>query len=215
MEKISGIIFDIDGTITSTFKLIFATFNHVVGKHLNKTVTDEEIINLFGPTEDVILKEWMSENYDEARRDYYNFYEDNHEEMVDEIIGLKELIKLIKSKNIPLGIYTGKGRSSTDITLKKIGLYDYFDLIITGDDVQESKPSPEGIIKFVEQFNLNREEIIMIGDAPADIYAAKNAGIKIATVLWDSYCRDEVLSLKSDYYFNTVNELNNFITERI
>ena len=75
-QQFEGFIFDIDGTLTSTNELIFASFNHIAKKYLNKTFTDEEIISLFGPTEDVILKEWCGDKFEEAKEDYYNFYSD-------------------------------------------------------------------------------------------------------------------------------------------
>lgn len=215
MSNFEGIIFDIDGTLTSTNELIFATFRHVVEKHLNKKVTDQEIIALFGPTEDVILKEWMDENYQEARKDYYNFYEAQHHLMADVYPGIIEALKFIKSKKIPLSIYTGKGRDSSIITLQKIGVFDLFDMIVTGDDVEDHKPSPEGIDQFVEKFKLNREKVLMIGDAPADILAARSAGVKIASVVWDSYAKEKVLEMKSDYVFETVDELMKFLKENL
>ncbi len=209
--KISGIIFDIDGTLTSTNELIFATFNHVAEKYLNRKYTNEEIIELFGPTEDYILKNWMGDNYEAARKDYYEFYMNNHEAMADIYPGLKDLIQFIKSKKLPLAIYTGKGRISSEITLEKIGVKEYFDLIISGDDVKIHKPSPEGIERFVVMFGLNKEEVLMIGDAPADVHAARSAGVKCASVLWDSYARDVVEKLGADFMFDSVDELRKFI----
>ncbi len=215
MKIFEGIIFDIDGTLTSTNELIFATFKHVTEKYLNKIVTNEEIISLFGPTEDVILKEWMKEDYEDARKDYLAFYEAKHHVMADVYPGIKEALLYIKSKNIPLSIYTGKGRGSTDITLKKIGVYDIFDLIVTGDDIEDHKPSPEGIDLFVQKFNLNRDKVLMIGDAPADVIAARNAGVKIASVVWDSYAKEKILEMNSDYLFETVDELMKFLKENL
>jgi HAD superfamily hydrolase (TIGR01509 family) len=213
--KFKGYIFDIDGTITATNDLIFATFNHVADKYLNKSLTNSEIIALFGPTEDVILKDWMGPKYEEARRDYYEFYDLNHDKMATAYPGIIEIIKEIKNNGLPLGIYTGKGRISTQITLSKIGILDYFDLIISGDDVKNHKPSPEGILKFAEKFNLQPSNILMIGDAPADIIAAKTAGAKVASVLWDSYALDTIKRLKADFYFNTVEELHKFISRQL
>jgi len=57
-----GFIFDIDGTLTSTNQLIFDSFNFIAKKYLNRAFTDEEIVAMFGPAEDVILKEWCGEN---------------------------------------------------------------------------------------------------------------------------------------------------------
>ncbi len=210
MKKYKGIIFDIDGTLTSTNELIFASFNYVAEKYLNRTFSDKELISFFGPTEDVILKQWCGENYEKARKDYYDFYSEHHH-MADLYPGIKEILKDVKSKNIFLSIYTGKGKDAATITLKKLGIYDYFDLIITGDDVKEHKPSPEGIHIFLEKFNLKKEEVLMIGDAISDIKAARKAGIEIASVVWDTYAKEEIMKLGSDYVFNTVDELKEYL----
>lgn len=212
---IEGVIFDIDGTLTATNELIFASFNHVAKKYLGKKLTDEEIIALFGPTEDVILKEWMKDNYDEARKDYYDFYSAMHHQMADAYPGILEILKLVKSRNIPLSIYTGKGRLSSEITLEKIGAIDLFDMIVTGDDVENHKPSPEGIVVFVNKYNLNKSNVIMIGDAPADVIAAHSAGVKVASVVWDSYAKEKVMSMGADFIFESVNELREFLNKNM
>lgn len=211
MRIFDGIIFDIDGTLTATNELIFATFRHVTKKYLNRSVSDEEIISMFGPTEDVILKEWMQDDFEEARKDYLNFYEEQHHLMADVYPGIKDILQLIKSKEILLSIYTGKGRDSSLITLRKIGVYDLFDMVVTGDDIEGHKPSPEGVKVFLDKFSLNPERVLMVGDAPADVLAAHNSGIKIASVLWDSYAKEKVLQMKSDYFFETVDEFRLFL----
>jgi HAD superfamily hydrolase (TIGR01509 family) len=214
MTKFKGIIFDVDGTLTSTNELIFASFNFITKKYLNKTVTPDEIIAMFGPTEDVILKEWCGEDYPAARIEYYNFYKDNHN-MAGLYPGIKDVLEIIKNKKIPLSIYTGKGRDSAVITLKHLDIFDYFDMIVTGDDVVNHKPSPEGITKFVDEFKLPNENVLMIGDAVSDIIAARAAGVKVASVLWDSYSKSEVLKHKSDYVFHSVQELREMIERNI
>jgi len=211
MNKLfDGFIFDIDGTLTSTNQLIFDSFNFIAKKYLDKTFSDEEIIGLFGPTEGQIIKKLFSENHKEVSEDYYKFYSDNHS-MADIYPGLKEILVELKNNNYPIGIFTGKGRDSSMITLTKLGIDKYFDLIVTGDDVENSKPSPEGILKFVDKFNLEKQKVLMIGDSVSDVKAAREAGVKIASVLWDSYGEEEVKTLQSDYYFHSVGELNHFI----
>jgi pyrophosphatase PpaX len=205
-----GFIFDIDGTLTSTNQLIFNSFNFIAKKYLNRTFTDDEIISLFGPTEDVILKEWCGDKYEEARKDYYKYYSDHHgiAELYD---GIKEILHYLKSKDYPIGIFTGKGRDASLITLKRLEADHYFELIVTGDDVENHKPSPEGILKFVNQFKLNPEKVLMIGDSVSDVVASKEAGVKVASVLWESYGKEEVKTLESHYYFHSVEELSEFL----
>ncbi|MCK9210479.1 MAG: HAD family hydrolase [Ignavibacteriaceae bacterium] len=214
MRKYDGVIFDIDGTLTSTNELIFSSFNHIMKKYLNKSMTNDEIISLFGPTEDQIIEDWFGVDAEKVRREYYSFYKANHA-MADIYPGIKELLHLLKEKNVLLSIYTGKGREATLITLKKLGIYDYFDLIITGSDVKEHKPSPEGIEIFLDKYSLDKEKVLMVGDAPADIKAARAAGIKVASVVWDSYAYEKVLLMESDFVFHTVNELKKFFMETL
>lgn len=205
-----AIIFDIDGTLTFTNRLIFDSFNHITEKYLGKRLSDEEIIALFGPTEDVILKQMFPDKYEEVRKDYYEYYNNNHD-IAQLYKGMKELLLDLKKEDIILGIFTGKGRTSSLITLNFLGIRELFDMIVTGDDVKNHKPSPEGILKFVETFNLNPAEVLMIGDAPSDIIASKEAGVEIASVVWDSYSENEVRKLNSKNIFHTVDELRNYI----
>jgi len=210
MNKFKGIIFDIDGTLTSTNDLIFASFNFITQKYLGKKFTNEEILKWFGPTEDVILKKFCGDNYETAREEYYKFYSENHF-MADIYPGMKEILDKLKSSGVLLSIFTGKGKEAATITLKKLDILKYFDLIITGDEVKEHKPSPEGIEIFLKKFNLKKTEVIMIGDSPSDVKAAHSAGIKVVSVLWDSLSKHYVLKMNSDYVFHTVAELREFL----
>jgi len=212
MNNFDGIIFDIDGTLASTNELICASFNHVSVKYLERKFTWKEIQSLFGPTENVILNDLMKDNFIDAQNDYYEFYTKQHDALADIYPGMDLLIKELKNNGVFLSVYTGKGRQSSEITLKKIGVYDYFDMIVTGDDIPGQKPSPDGIEMFLSQFNLDKNKVLMVGDAPADIKAARNAGVKCASVVWDSYAKDKVLEMESDYVFHTVEELASFLT---
>ena len=210
MKKYDAIIFDVDGTLTSTNELIFASFNHIIEKYLGRKCSDEEIIALFGPTEDKIIEKYFPENHEEVKEDYYAFYEANHQ-MAALYPGVKELLSSLKQSGIILGTFTGKGRRAAIITLHKFGIFDYFDLIITGDEVVNHKPDAEGILKFLEAYPFPKERVLMVGDAPPDITASRSAGIPIASVVWDSYAKDEVISMQSDFVFHTVAELSAFL----
>ncbi len=206
-------IFDIDGTLTSTNKLIFASFNRVAKEYLDKSYSDEEIIKCFGPTEDALLMDWLGEKYNEGRRIFYHYYAANHNTMVNVFPHMLDVIKYLKEKDLPLGVCTGKGKDTTRITLEKIEADELFDMIVTGDDVSEPKPSPEGIKMFLDKYKLNPEKVLMVGDAPADLNAAKSAGVKIASVLWDSYAIEEIEKLGADYKFYSPEEFRNFIMQ--
>lgn len=214
-KKYKGIIFDIDGTLTSTNELIFATFNHIAQKYEGRTYSDEEIIAMFGPTEDVILREkFNGEKFKEVYDEYYRFYRENHPRMADLYPGIVDILRELKERKILTSIFTGKGRKTTEITLEILGIKNFFDMIVTGDDVINHKPSPEGIIKFINSYNLKKDEVLMVGDSVADIIAARDAQIDIASVVWDSYAKDEVVKL-NPLHFENVNDFKRWLNERI
>lgn len=209
-KKYDAVIFDVDGTLTSTNELIFASFNHIIEKYQSRKCNDEEIIALFGPPEDIIIDKIFPGNTEEVKKDYYAFYESNHG-MAALYPGVKELLTKLKEQNVILATFTGKGRRAALITLDKLGILPFFDLVITGDEVVKHKPDAEGLFLFFKSYPLNKDRVLMVGDAPPDIQASRQAGIQIASVVWDSYAKEEVIKLNSDFIFHTVAELSAFL----
>lgn len=208
MKNLRCVIFDIDGTLTQTNDLIFATFNHIAARFVGRTYAPPEITAMFGPPEQVAIERLVGkENVNEAMEMFYNFYRSRHHEMARTYDGIGELLAWLKSHGILLAVFTGKGRPSTMITLEMFGLLEYFTMIVTGDDVTDHKPSGEGIRKVIRAFDLEPDHVLMVGDAVADIRAAREAGVPIASVVWDSYSKEKVLAMDVDFTFHTVQEL--------
>jgi HAD superfamily hydrolase (TIGR01509 family) len=212
MNKFSCVIFDIDGTLTQTNELIFDSFNHVAQKYLKKTFAPEEIIGMFGPPEEIAIERLVGkENVDKAMDDYISYYDRNFLSDAEIFEGMKEIIESLKKKGLRLGIFTGKGRRTTLITLDKIGITKYFDMVVTGTDVTNHKPSSEGIIKIIDNLKVQPNQVLMVGDAVSDIKAAHEAGVSIAAVVWDSYAKEKVIGMEVDYLFHSVEEFSRWM----
>ncbi len=216
MKKYLCIIFDVDGTLTQTNELIFASINFISNKYLGKTFTPEEITKMFGPPDEgAILNLVGKENSDAAMEDFIDFYKSNHAAMARLYPGVDKLLNYLKQSGLILSVFTGKGRRSAMITLKELGIVKYFDMIVSGSDVVNHKPSAEGIQSVMNYFGLDKDRVLMVGDAVADVKAAHEAGIQIAAVVWDSYGKEKVKNMKVDYYFESVDELSNFLKTNI
>ena len=212
MNRISCFIFDLDGTLTRTNELIYATFNHVARKYLAREFTPVEITGMFGPPEEVAVERLVGqERRDEALRDFYEFYESHHPSMASAYDGIRECLVFLKERGCILAIFTGKGRRTALTTLREIGLADFFDAVITGSDVGNHKPSAEGINSVMKRFALEPGEVMMVGDAVADVLAARAAGVRVASVLWDSYAREKVLALGADEQFHSVSGFRSWL----
>lgn len=194
-----------DGTLTQTNQLIYDSFNHIAAKYLNKTLSNAEIHQLFGPPEKGAVENMIGpEHIDAAMDEYYRFYGQEHRRLAEIYPGTIEVLEFLRSKGIRIALFTGKGRRTTDITLEQFGITSYFDVTITGDDVDEFKPSGNGIRKILEKCALHPEDVLMVGDAVADFKASRETGVDIASVVWDSYGKDDVMKLSPDFLFHDV-----------
>jgi pyrophosphatase PpaX len=216
MNRFSCIIFDLDGTLTQTNELIFATFNHVTRQYIHRTFTQKEIVAMFGPTEEVAIERIIGpDRIDEAMDEFYRFYDEHHPALAKLHSGVRELLEFLKKQGIILALFTGKGKRTTLITLEKFGIKQYFDCIVTGNDVVNHKPSADGIRKVIARFGLEPGEVLMVGDAVSDVKAAHEAGVSIAAVLWDSYGKENVMQMEVDYSFHNVNEFVEWLKQSI
>lgn len=91
--------------------------------------------------------------------------------------GLCEILKNLKEKGIFLALVTTDDAYFTERCLKMLGIHEFFDEIYTDDGIFPTKPNPFCIEKFCNDFNLSRENVIMVGDTLTDTAFAKNGGI--------------------------------------
>ncbi|MBI5474078.1 MAG: HAD-IA family hydrolase [Ignavibacteriae bacterium] len=207
----SCVIFDLDGTLTQTNPLIFASFNHITEKYLGKTFTPREIISWFGPPEEGAIEHLLgADRVDEVMDELCEFYQARHSELARLHAGIPEILRHLQEREIRLAVFTGKGSRTADITLKEFNIGSYFELVVSGNDVVHHKPHPEGIQKILGHFALDPSHVLMIGDSLADIKASRAAGVKVAAVLWDSYDKERMLAAGADFVFHNVGELQDW-----
>jgi HAD superfamily hydrolase (TIGR01662 family) len=207
-DQLSCVIFDMDGTLTQTNELIFASFNHVTQRYLGKSFSPMEIVAFFGPPEEGAIEKLLGAEYvNEAMVELCRFYRAKHGEMARLHPGIDDVLKFLKQRGIKLAVFTGKGRRTATITLEEFKLSAFFDVVVSGNDVTCHKPHPEGIQKIMKQFSLLPHQVLMVGDSMSDVKASHGAGVKIAAVLWDSFDRERVLAAQTDYVFHNVSEM--------
>lgn len=91
--------------------------------------------------------------------------------------GARDLLERLCSRGITCYLVTSASRRSTDRVLRATGLGAYFRRTVTGDDVQNSKPAPDGYASIVNQYALTPSDCIVIEDAPAGLISARAAGL--------------------------------------
>lgn len=94
------------------------------------------------------------------------------------------MLDQLRNAGFQLGIVTGKGSRSAEISLREWKLDGYFDIVITGDDVTDPKPHPEGILLAMQKLGADPRETIYVGDSDADVIAGRAAGLQTVGVNW-------------------------------
>lgn len=215
MKKIKCVIFDLDGTVGDTVPLCIKAFRKSIEPLINRSVSDEEIIATFGPSEEGTIMALAPEFYEKGVEDYLEYYERYHEMCPVPFDGIIDILELLKKKGIQIAMVTGKGKYSTDITLKKFFIDKYFEIIETGIVSGQSKP--QGIERVLRHFNdFQKDEFIYVGDAPSDITASRKVGIPVVSVAWAQLVDSEKLKeLNPNEFFVNVKEFSDWLSERI
>jgi putative hydrolase of the HAD superfamily len=119
---------------------------------------------------------------------------------------IKKMLNILrKNNNLILGILTDSPKIKAWIRLTSINLVNYFDLIITYDDVLKKKPNTKAFNKAIKLLKLKPEEILFVGDIPyKDIKAAKEVGMKTALAKYGQFIKG---TEKPDYILNSPMDL--------
>lgn len=211
MEKIKAIIFDLDGTLADTLPLCIEAFRKSVEPIAQRSITDEEIIATFGPSEEGTIMKLVPDHYEKGIADYLRFYEELHHKCEKPFAGMADILKKLKTRYIKLAMVTGKGRYSTAVSLKQFGMTDLFEIIETGSP--EGPRKAEGIQYVIDQWtDIKKTEMIYVGDAPGDIIASKQTGIPVVAAAWAGTAEPEkLIPLKPEAIFYNIAEFSEWL----
>jgi HAD superfamily phosphatase (TIGR01681 family) len=89
-----------------------------------------------------------------------------------------ECVKELKNRGCKLAICSSNMKITVGEALDILGIYDYFDFIMSGDTVRNKKPDPEGLVKIVKILGIAKDKTVFIGNSWKDEAAGKRANIQ-------------------------------------
>jgi phosphoglycolate phosphatase-like HAD superfamily hydrolase len=215
MNKIKAVIFDLDGTLGNTLPLCISAFRKSIEPLINRSLSEEEIIATFGPSEEGTIMALAPENYEKGIFSYLEFYSDFHGMCPDPFEGIEDLLITLKHNSVRIAMVTGKGGHSTEISLKQFGIAKYFEAIETG--VSTGPRKADGIQNILNMFNdIEKNEAIYVGNAPSDITASRKVGVAAVAAAWAETAELEKLKqLYPDMLFDNIKDFSDWLISRI
>ncbi len=181
------VIFDLDGTVVDTMAATFAAFKEALAPSLGRTPSREEILSRMGPADQDIIAEWVGPaEAGEAVARLYAAYRRLFRGL-GPFPGMVELIRDLRGAGRRTALFTGRGRPSTEGILEGMGLAGLFEASVTGEEVPESKPAPDGVLRILELTGIPAADAVYVGDSPLDVRAGRGAGVAVVAVLWGTH----------------------------
>ena len=184
-----GIIFDLDGVICHTDKYHYQAWKKLADKL--GIYFDEKINNRLRGVSRMesleIILEKSDKTYDEQEKIRFaeeknSLYKVLLQKMTPEDLSqeVKTTLEQLKEKGFKLAI--GSSSKNAKFILERIGLSEFFDAVSDGNNITQSKPSPEVFLKAAEYLGLEPGACLVVEDAEAGLQAAVNGGMDCAGI---------------------------------
>jgi len=216
--KFEAVIFDADGTLFDSKEAFYLMIKDISKRLKWRELGKEEVINLIGlPNKEIsrrIVK--IAGKDDEEIKKYEKLVQELWEDYylpkyIKLYPGVKETLDFLRENGVKIALVSNGSKSEIPKYLKYCGVSEFFQVVITSDDVAEPKPSPEPIYRAIEILKVSKEKCLMVGDTIIDGVAARNAGIKVALIDWGIGKREEILNFKPDYVISSIEEIRKII----
>ena len=222
IEKLELVIFDMDGLLIDSERISIQAWKKVIRKYKINIDEEEFIKNIIG-SNIIYFKDSLEKLFNDNET-YLSFIDDHNKEVfkiaetegIKVKIGVNELIEYLLSNKIKIALASSSFKDKVKKYLNKIKLYDKFDYIVCGDDVDNIKPSPDIYDKICNYFEIDKNNVIILEDSKNGLLSAKNSGIEnrfyIPDIFYLSNKYKKELAYKT---FNNLIEVRDYLINKI
>lgn len=199
MQIEKGIIFDMDGVLVDAMPFHCKAIQTAAKQEVNIDVKQRDVYLLEGmPGEDMVKELLRYKRYignieeisDDGNSDKLDSVAHRiHErkkkifEQINASAPINEAKELISNIRCKKALVSGAAKQEVDSIISKYFGKDAFDVIVTGEDLEEGKPSPDPFRTALTKMGLKESEAIVVENAPLGVKAANNAGIRCIITL--------------------------------
>lgn len=204
---LKAVLFDLDGTLIQSVDHIVDCWQHTMRTCLGREIAREEVLPQLGRTLHDVFEEIAPGRSDELYAVYKAYQNTTHDTTITLVPGTKETLTRLKKAGLLLGVATSKGILTTNRGLNLFDLAPFFDALVTLEDTERHKPSPDPLLAAARKLGVQPAEMIYVGDALVDIKAGKAAGTRTAWVTWGAGTPQQIDGIHPDYTFHRMEDL--------
>jgi len=203
-------LFDLNGTMVDDMEFHVKAWYGILNDDLKANMTWEEVRkHMYGKNSELFIRVFGDNHFTDEEMNRWSMekekrYQQNYLPHLKLINGLDEFLKTAKQNHIKMAIGSAAIPFNINFVLDNLHIRDYFDAIVSAEDVAISKPHPETFLKAARLLNAKPENCIVFEDAPKGVEAAMDAGMK-SVVLTTMHDRTEfgqynnVIAFVKDY----------------
>jgi phosphoglycolate phosphatase len=125
--------------------------------------------------------------------------------------GVAEGIAYLRQAGFRLGCVTNKAEQFTVPLLRDLGVYDYFEVVVSGDSLPKKKPDPMPLLHAAEVMGVTPEQSMMLGDSMSDVKAARAAGFQIVCMSYGYNHGVDIRDSSPDAVIDSMTELKGLL----
>jgi pyrophosphatase PpaX len=201
------VLFDLDGTLIDTVELIRVSFRHATETVLGEAIPDEITMANVGQPLRTQFMDMAPEHADELLHVYRAFNMEHHDRLAAAYPGTAETLAELAARGLRMGVVTSKGTQAATRGLELFGLSDFFEVIVTSDDVPVHKPDPYPLRFAAAAMGVSLEYCVYVGDSPHDMQAAISGDAISVAALWGAFTEAEVLAPGPDFALKRIEDV--------
>ena len=215
MPPLQTFLFDLDGTLIDSVRLILDSYHHTLAAHGLPPRTDEEWLQGVGTPLTAQFAEWRDSGLLDALVATYREYNlAHHDHMVTVYPGVVAAVAAIRGAGRATGLVTSKNRSGALRGLTLARLEQTMDVLVCADEVSNPKPHPEPVRKALALLDADAGAAVYVGDSIHDMMSGRAAGVRTAAALWGPFGREHLEGATPDYWLERPEDLLRLLEER-
>ena len=180
-----AILFDLDGVLVDACDWHYHSLNDALEFYEGYKISYDDHINKFNGLPTKVKLDLLDIDSDVGKL----IWKMKQDKTLDNInkFGRKDFYKIKMLKNLKndgykIGCVTNSIKKTAIEMLKVTGQLDFFDIIVTNEDVQNNKPAPDCYMLAFKKLNVSKEEVIIVEDSPKGKQSAYASGAKVVEV---------------------------------